>query len=51
MPFLYVACFKDKKYYFLVNSHEYYKNLFKSKKKYALELTKVIKEFISSDKI
>ena len=51
MPFLYAACFKDKKYYFLVNSHEYYKNLFKSKKKYALELTKVIKEFISSDKI
>jgi len=46
MPFLYVACFKDKKYYFLVSSHEYYKNLFKSKKKYALELTETIKEFM-----
>jgi c-di-AMP phosphodiesterase-like protein len=47
MPFLYVACFKDKRYYFLVSSQEYYKNLFKSNKQYALELSEDIKEFIS----
>ncbi len=45
-PFLYVACFKDKKYYFLVSSHEYYKTLFKSKKNNAIELSETIKEFI-----
>lgn len=46
IPFLYAVYFQDKKYYFIVNSQEYYKNLFKAKRKYAMELTEYIKEFL-----
>lgn len=46
IAFAYVICFKNKKYYFMQSSKEYYKNIFKSNKQYVSELTEMIRHEI-----
>ncbi len=49
IPFIYAIHFRDKKYYFMKSSKEYYKNLFKSNYQYVKELNEKIKNEINSE--
>ena len=49
IPFIYTIHFRDKKYYFMKSSKEYYKNLFKSNYQYVKELNEKIKNEINSE--